>query len=213
MLQIDSYKKAYGSTTVLDIPSLQLQKGIYWLRGENGAGKTTFMKSVSALIPFEGNIKVHNINLRKQRMIYTKTVSFAEAEPVYPSFLSGTDLIRFYTETKGSSKDHIEAITNSLGVQGYLKNKVSTYSSGMLKKLSLVLAFTGAPKLILLDEPFITLDQEAVQTLHQIIETSSERGASFIISSHQQLELCLPYHTLKIHQQTIERDGHVIPAE
>lgn len=213
MLHLVNYKKSYGSTTVLHIPHLQLEEGIYWLKGENGAGKTTFLKSVAGLIPFEGDIIVDEINLRNQRMRYTKMVSFAEAEPVYPSFLTGYDLMRFYTSTKGSNEDIIKNIIGSLSMQAYLNNEVSTYSSGMLKKLSLLLAFIGEPKLILLDEPFITLDVASVQVLQQLIVTSFQKGNSFIISSHQQLELSLPFEIIKAYQQTIEREDYATIAE
>jgi len=211
MLEITNYKKTYGNTTVLEISHLQLSEGIYWLKGENGAGKTTFIKSVAGLIPFEGIIVTDGLCIRKQRMLYTKKVSFAEAEPVYPSFLTGNDLVQFYRNTKGETS--CKALAEAFGVVSYLQNKTGTYSSGMLKKLSLLLAFSDNPKLILLDEPFITLDAAAVIALHQRIALSFSKGISFIISSHQQLELSVPYHTLKINQQTIEQELYAVPAE
>src|SRR5689334_16178065 len=103
MLHLRQYKKAYGPEPVLEIEDLKLAAGIYWLKGENGAGKTTLLKSIAGLIPFEGEIGVTNLGLRQQRKLYTKAVSFAEAEPVFPAFLSGSDLQQFYLQTKGGS--------------------------------------------------------------------------------------------------------------
>ena len=108
MLQIDSYKKAYGSTTVLDIPSLQLQKGIYWLRGENGAGKTTFMKSVSALIPFEGGKAL--FDLANGRTVPIPV--FAEMGSVNPVFLLPQKLRE---EKKTIAGNYVKSITQSAG--------------------------------------------------------------------------------------------------
>jgi ABC-2 type transport system ATP-binding protein len=213
MLQITNYKKAYGSQPVLAIPQLQLTGGIYWLKGENGAGKTTLLKSVAGLIPFEGEMVVDNIPLRKQRMLYTRKVAFAEAEPVYPLFLTGSELIRFYEETKGKNKIVTNRLINDLGMQSYLANKVSTYSSGMLKKLSLLLAFTGDSTLILFDEPFITLDADAVKVIQELIADCYWKEISFIISSHQVLEISVPYNTLSVQQQTIQQENNVGVAE
>jgi ABC-2 type transport system ATP-binding protein len=208
---ISNYRKAYGPTPVLYITGLQLGRGIYWLKGGNGSGKSTLLKSVAGIIPFEGDISLNDINLRKQRMLYTKKVNFAEAEPVYPSFLTGNDLLQFYLQTKGGEPDRIQLIAGRLGMHTYLKTRVSTYSSGMLKKLSLLLAFVGEPALILLDEPFTTLDAEAVDALHHIITGYDEKGVSFLITSHHKLELTTPVTTLHIHQQTIQIDSHVAP--
>lgn len=212
MLQVANYKKAYGSHLVLDIPLLQLNEGVYWLKGENGAGKSTFLRSLAGLIPFDGDVTFRDVHLRRQRRAYTKLVSFAEAEPVYPAFLTGTDLLRFYAQTKGNNKT-AEALRKELGLQAYEQQKLGNYSSGMLKKLSLVLAFMGTTGLILLDEPFITLDVAAVETLQQAIVTCSKQGVSFLISSHQELQLQTNVQQLSIRQRTIQTEEHVSVAE
>ena len=187
MLNISNYIKKYPGQQepVLAISSLKLQKGIYWIKGENGAGKTSLFKSIAGLITFEGDITVNDLHIRKQRMEYTKQVNYAEAEPLYPPFLSGKDLIDFYFETKEG--DFPKAIFDGFGVAKFMKQKTATYSSGMMKKLSLILAFTGRPTLILLDEPLIALDTAAVEILEQYILQSSKTGVSFLITSHQPL--------------------------
>lgn len=212
MLRLLNYKKSYGPAPVLEIEKLELPVGVYWLKGENGTGKTTLLKSIAGLIPFDGTIEVDGTNLRKQRMLYTKKVSFAEAEPVYPSFLTGEDLLRFYRQTKGSDEKTRKDLTEAFGATSYLQNTIGTYSSGMLKKLSLVLAFIGEPKLILLDEPFITLDVKAVETLRQRIGKASENGTLVLLSSHQEPALPVSCTTLHIHHKTVQEETHAIGA-
>jgi ABC-2 type transport system ATP-binding protein len=76
-----------------------------------------------------------------------------------------------------------------MNMQGYLTNPLGTYSSGMLKKLSIVLAFLGNPKLILLDEPLITIDTESLKVIYEWIVTKHrEENVTFILSSHQPLD-------------------------
>lgn len=212
MLRISNYRKSYGTTTVLQIESLSLPSGVYWLKGQNGSGKTTLLKSIAGLIPFEGSIEVDGVNLRKHRMEYTRNVSYAEAEPVYPAFLSGSDLLRFYHKARLGNEAFATEMTKAFGADAYLQNKIATYSSGMLKKLSLLLAFVGHPKLILLDEPFITLDANALQILQQQIAKLSTECVSFLFSSHQELELEKKAAILHVRHQTIESEPHVIGA-
>ena len=190
VLQFINYKKSYdyGSKVVLNIPELTLNKDIYWLKGENGSGKTSLLKSVAGLIPFDGGIFVSGVNIRKQKMAYRKIVNWAEAEPVYPDFLTGYDLANFYRDTKGGSKDQIKELIGLIGIEKYLHQKIGSYSSGMAKKLSLVLAFIGEPKLILLDEPLITLDSQTVTIIQKLIRQYYETGITFLISSHQHFD-------------------------
>lgn len=186
MLQFDNYKKSYASATIVAIPQRHLAQGMYWLQGENGSGKTTVLKSIAGLIPFDGTITVADTTIRKQRMHYKRLVNYAEAEPVYPPFLTGTELLHFYFKTKGGSKAQVLKLMKVLGVDKYIDAKVSTCSSGMLKKLSLLFAFVGAPKLMLLDEPLITLDTDSVEILQHTIAHFHQAGVSFLVTSHQE---------------------------
>ena len=206
MLQLTNYRKHYGSTLVLQVPSLRLEPGTYWLKGANGAGKTTLLTSIAGLIPFEGSLQVGGIDLRKKRRDYLKAVNYAPAEPVYPSFLRGDDLLQFYWKTKEAEGATMDRLVKRFGAAHYLHQKVSTYSSGMLKKLSLVLAFMGRPTLILLDEPFITLDAAAVHTLQELIEEGQAAGVSFGISAHGAAPLPQATAVLQLHHQTLERE-------
>ena len=189
MIRFEHYKKEFADRLILSIPSLELKHGLYWLKGENGSGKTTLIKSLAGLIPFYGSIAVDGRDIRTQRTAYKRLVNYAEAEPLYPAFLTGTDLIRFYASAKKAPEKQIAALTDSLGVSAFAGNKVGTYSSGMAKKLSLVLGFMGEPKLILLDEPLITLDTNSVQMLQHIIEDYYSRGVAFLVTSHQEIRL------------------------
>ncbi len=188
MIVFDHFRKRYEETDIVAIDHLQLLPGVYWLRGENGAGKSTLMRSVAGLIPYEGRVTVDGVDIRKQRMQYTSIVNYAEAEPLYPGFLTGNDLISFVAESKSAPETQANDLCVAMGVDAYCGNRINTYSSGMAKKLSLVLGLLGQPKLVLLDEPLITLDVQAVAILQGIVTRYATNGVSFIISSHQELQ-------------------------
>jgi ABC-2 type transport system ATP-binding protein len=187
MLTLKDIVKAYHDTVILEIPELTLDHKIYWLLGGNGAGKTTGMKVMAGLVPFKGDILVNNnVSCRKQPVQYRRLVNYAEAEPLYPGFLTGNDLVNLYIQTKGKGYKDVQEIIALLGINTYIHSPVSTYSSGMLKKLSLLLAFTGTPKVILLDEPLITLDTQTVPLINNLVqEFYTQYGVTFCITSHQ----------------------------
>ncbi|NSL88099.1 ABC transporter ATP-binding protein [Chitinophaga solisilvae] len=189
VIALHAVTKSYQSAPVLDIPRLELPAGIYWLQGENGAGKTTCMKVMAGLIPFKGDIILQgNTSCRQHPVQFRRLINYAEAEPFYPAFLTGRDLLELYLGTKGGDRRQITDIAAHMGINAFVNNPVSTYSSGMLKKLSLLLAFTGNPAVILLDEPLITIDTRTLAIMYDLIRARHAEGVSFLITSHQPLD-------------------------
>ena len=189
MLHIKNLRKKYGEKVILDIEHLQIAKGINHLKGINGSGKTTFSKIVAGLIPFEGEITLlEQFCPVKTKVDYRMHVNYADSEPNYPDFLTANDLISFIGKAKRATNNEQKKITEVFGVHEYLHDHIGTYSSGMLKRLSLSLAFLGTPSLILLDEPFNTLDTSAIVILRQMVEKFHDKGAHFILVSHQDID-------------------------
>jgi ABC-2 type transport system ATP-binding protein len=189
MLELLNIEKSFGSYPVFTIDKLCLLPGIYWLKGANGSGKSTFLNMLAGLIPFKGSVVLdQQFSIHQQAAAYRMLVNHSEAEPVYPSFLSGNDLVKFVVSVKKGTKQQVEEIREALLMDHYLANPAGSYSSGMLKKLSLLLAFIGGPKWILLDEPFTTLDQASQKALQQLISAQHQKGVSFIITSHHDMK-------------------------
>lgn len=206
MIQFNNFLKQYGDYKVLDIASMQIANGIYWLKGINGSGKSTLLRCLAGLIPFEGTININDINIQQHKQLHRQMVNYSEAEPLYPDFLNGEELIRFYVAAKAGDINQCMQHATLLQLNNALHKPTGAYSSGMLKKLSLLLSFTGKPKWILLDEPLITLDVDAVQIILQLIEQAHQGGISFIITSHQDVAFSnhnLPLQTRYIKNNTI----------
>tara|TARA_R110002050_G_scaffold224641_1_gene360594 strand:- start:1196 stop:1816 length:621 start_codon:yes stop_codon:yes gene_type:complete len=185
MLEIQHFLKKYPTGFQLEIDSLLLEEGIHLIQGENGAGKSTLFKAIAGIQTFQGKILLEKIDLKKDPLTFRKKVNYAEAEPIYPEFLSLNELILFVAKAKKASRDQIEHLKSTFGVSDFMANPVATYSSGMLKKASLLLAFLGNPKLIILDEPFTTIDKASQEKLIDLIKLQMLEGVNFMISSHQ----------------------------
>jgi ABC-2 type transport system ATP-binding protein len=185
VLKIGSLKQHYGDHEVLDIASWEINHGIYWIQGENGAGKSTLFRTLAGMLPYQGTVLLNDqFDLRKNPVDYRLGLNLGEAEPSYPSFLTPADLIAFVAEAKRSPAGQAEKLINALGIQ-YLNNTFGSCSSGMVKKVSLAVAFLGNPSVIILDEPLITIDLEARAALFELIKTYYAAGVTFLLSSHQ----------------------------
>jgi ABC-2 type transport system ATP-binding protein len=186
MLWLKNVEKYYGSYLALSIPNLTLAGGLIWVKGENGSGKTTLFKSLAGLLSFRGDVLLDNsLSLKNQPLAYRRYVNYGEAEPLYPGFLTPHDLVQFVGKAKDADPDQRIQLCGRFGVQGFADQPCGGCSSGMLKKLSLSLAFLGAPRAIILDEPFITLDHEARKNLAKIMKETLAGNTMILVSSHQ----------------------------
>jgi len=189
MLQLTNFSKSYRGRAVLRIDDFAFAPGTYWIQGANGSGKSTLLRAIAGITPFAGDIRLAGaLSVKQQAAAYRRLVNFAEAEPVFPEFLTGRELIDLFQEAKNGPQGQEERYLEDLRMTAYVHEPVGTYSSGMLKKLALVLAFLGRPTCIVLDEPLTTLDAEAIPVLCAwMVRQQAEQGTSFLLSSHQEL--------------------------
>ena len=186
MLHIQNFSKSYNNHTIIAVENLKIPEGIHWFKGINGSGKSTFFRSVAGIIPFDGTIIWDNLDIRNDDVAYRMQVNMSEADPFYPDYLSGYDLVKFIAKAKKADNQQLNHLAVILGVDVYWKTPMGTYSSGMLKKISLLTAFLGKPKLIMLDEPLITIDVRSVQIVYELVkEYAEQQDVSFLLSSHQ----------------------------
>lgn len=187
MLSLTNIRKVYGSHEVLDFSRWEIGAGLHWLKGKNGTGKSTLFRIISGQTPFAGEVELSGVNLKKQPILFRSKISFAEAEPQYPSFITGRELIAFYQQVRKAEDSQISLLADYLEMSSFLGNKIGGYSSGMIKKLSLICAFLGESDLYILDEPLITIDAASSDKLLDLIKLKSAEGKSFLLSSHQEI--------------------------
>lgn len=204
LIELNDFKKSYGSHLVLEIPRLKIDKGINWFVGKNGSGKSTLFKAIAGITGFEGSLTFEGcpVNTKAAKL----KINYAEAEAQYPDFISGKDILEFINSAKGGSEIGLNELVEVFQIKDYWNQKISSYSSGMLKKISLISGFVGKPELIILDEPFILIDKKAIETLMSLIVGRHNAGVSFLISSHQESEI----QSLEIKQVFFVADKTVI---
>ena len=209
MIHFDKLLKRYKNHVVLDQASLSIPSGVHILLGKNGAGKTSFLKILSGYASFIGEGKIGgDILLQKSHRLIRQSVRFSEAEPGFPEFVRGQYLVDMFYKLLQGELEQIEEVKELLGIGEYLDQPIGTYSSGMKKKLSLLLAFIGHPQLILLDEPFNTLDPPTRANLCHLIQQKAAKDCSFFMALHQNLPLG---HSIPIEGYWMIQDKQLVP--
>ena len=195
VLQTENLTKRYGNITVLDHVSVRLQqKHIYGFIGENGAGKSTFMKIVTGLAcPTEGTYSIlgeHTTTARENMRKYMGSV--IEAPALYPGYSVMQNLELQRILAGNPDREVCDRVLRLVGLSEMKHKKVHALSMGMKQRLSIAMALTGNPELLILDEPINGLDPKNIVALRSLLQRlNEEKGITILISSHILSELFL----------------------
>lgn len=191
IIQVSNLTKTYGKALAVDKVSFNIKKGeIFGLLGPNGAGKTTIISMLSTiLIPTKGEIIIDNINLTNKPKDIRKKIGLVFQETIVDEDLSGYDNLDIHARLYGmKSKERNEKITLLLklvGLEDVSKNKVSTYSGGMKRKLELIRGLINDPKILFLDEPTLGLDPQSRRNVWDyVLKLKKEKQLTIILTTH-----------------------------
>ena len=191
ILEIRHLGKSYGNgKKAVDDLSLDVYAGdIYGFIGQNGAGKTTTLRSVTGILEFEeGEIFIDGISVKKQPVACKAVTAYIPDNPDLYEFLTGIQYLNFIGDMFGVEKSargaRIEKYAEMFRIAGDLGSLVSSYSHGMKQKLAIIGALLHAPKLMVLDEPFVGLDPEAAFKLKQVFREMCDAGSAIFFSTH-----------------------------
>ncbi len=176
MLEIKDLTVDYGEEPVLNELSLSLApQRIHGLVGRNGEGKTTLLNSIyGTVLPQAGSIEWNARPLR------TEDVAYLETELYFYPMITGREYLKIFT-SKNPLFDYHR--WNEL-FELPLRDFISTYSTGMKKKLALLAIFALDRPFVMLDEPFNGLDIETNLLLSQILLAFAGSGKTILVTSH-----------------------------
>ena len=191
MISFNNLNKSYSRNVVLEINSLDIPKGqAFGLVGNNGAGKTTLFSLLLDLIkPTKGKVINNNIDVKESEDWKSFTSAFLD-ESFLISYLLPEEYFYFIGDLRGVSKREVDSFLNQfedlfngeiLGGKKYIRD----LSKGNQKKVGIIAALIGSPKIIILDEPFANLDPTTQIRLKKIIKKlAQEKETTILVSSH-----------------------------
>ena len=190
MLKIEHLTKKYDQFKAVDDLSLHIERGhIYGFIGHNGAEKTTTLKAVAGIMPFdEGEIIIDGKSMKTHALECKKIMAYIPDNPDLYEYLTGIQYLNFIADVYQVSKEEREKRISQYGdmfeLTSDLAQPISAYSHGMKQKLAIISAFIHQPQLILMDEPFVGLDPKASHLLKQIMRDHCDCGGAIFFSTH-----------------------------
>ncbi|MCK6067893.1 MULTISPECIES: ABC transporter ATP-binding protein [Microbacterium] len=189
-LALEGVTKTFGGTRAVYRIDLTVPAGsFYGIVGPNGAGKTTTLSMIAGLLrPDEGAITVNGIDAR------TRSTQAKRAMGVLPDRLrtfdrlTGRQLLYYYGVLRGLPSAVVESrivdLARAFDLVDALGRSVSDYSTGMTKKVMLAGAMIHSPRLLVLDEPFESVDPVSSAVILDILSAYVAHGGTVILSSH-----------------------------
>lgn len=181
--------KRYGWRWALRAVDLVVERGISLaLAGPNGAGKTTLLRVLAALVkPSEGEAEVFGHPVASEGDAVRSRVGMLTAGGYLYDELTGAENLRFAALMGGQSLDRgrILHALERVGLQDAADLRVRGFSEGMRKRLELARLLLRRVDLLLLDEPYASLDARGVRLVDQVIAQAVEGGSTVIFASHQ----------------------------
>ena len=191
MLEIKNYSKSYGSDKkAVDGVTLSVMSGdIFGFIGHNGAGKSTTIRAAVGVLDFtEGEILIDGHSVKTDPIACKRVTAYIPDNPDLYENLTGIQYLNFVSDVFGLSAQEREARIKKYGdlfeITGALGDLISSYSHGMKQKVAIISALIHAPKLMVLDEPFVGLDPKASFTLKALMREMCDRGAAIFFSTH-----------------------------
>jgi heme ABC exporter ATP-binding subunit CcmA len=209
-IELNQVWKFYGDYAALRDCTLSIQESSCCaLLGRNGAGKTTLLRILAGLTNFQRGAvslfgeKPRAENARRQSGFLGHGIGVYED-------LSARENLRFFAGINGSA--NIRSLTDAwlerVGLARSATMPVRQFSRGMRQRLALARTFIHSPKILLLDEPFTSLDDRAIAMLSELLKEARRRGATIVLSTHQLREaLAIASHVALVENGRLRHAG------
>ncbi|MFJ5624126.1 ABC transporter ATP-binding protein [Peribacillus loiseleuriae] len=186
---INQVSKSFGKKVVLNQIDLIIEEGqIYGFIGPSGAGKTTLVKMIVGMdTPDAGTI--HVLNEKMPNLGLLQEIGYmAQSDALYTE-LTGKENLKFFASlyklNKEEMKERISYTADLVHLTYELNKRVSAYSGGMKRRLSLAIALIQDPKILILDEPTVGIDPELRLSIwNELLRLKNEEGKTIIVTTH-----------------------------
>jgi ABC-type multidrug transport system ATPase subunit len=190
VLSVRGLTKSFDGKLAVSDVDLDVKVGaFYGIVGPNGAGKTTTLSMITGLLrPDSGTVIVNGAD------VWTDTVQAKRMMGVLPDRLrlfdrlTGAQLLYYAGVLRGLDnavvRERTTDLAHAFGLEGSLGRLVSDYSAGMTKKIALAAAMIHSPRLLVLDEPFESVDPVSAATVTEILKKYVSAGGTVVLSSH-----------------------------
>ncbi|PPF12148.1 ABC transporter ATP-binding protein [Rathayibacter sp. AY1A5] len=190
VFKLHQLTRTFGRTVAVDRIDLAVRAGtFYGIIGPNGAGKTTTLSMMTGLLrPDTGRVLVHGVDVWKDPSAAKPLIGVLPDRLRLFDRLTGAQFLAYSAALRGidlaTAKQRTVELAEALGLSDALERLISDYSAGMAKKVALAAAMIHAPRVLVLDEPFESVDPVSSAAVITVLRRFVEGGGTVVLSSH-----------------------------
>jgi ABC-2 type transport system ATP-binding protein len=190
MLRVENLSKRYGQRVAVNAISFNIEQGeTVGLLGPNGAGKTTAIAMISGIArPDGGDVTLGGLSIRQNAIALKRRVGLVPQDLALYDELTAWANLQLFGGLQGLGaaqlRPRAEAALSLVGLTDRSKDRVSTFSGGMKRRLNIAAALLHDPDLILLDEPTVGVDPQSRNAIFENLEELKRRGKTLLYTTH-----------------------------
>lgn len=188
IIEIEALSKAYGFMPVLKKLSLSVERGQFLaLLGPNGSGKSTLLKILAGLVkPNSGTIRIGGWEIPQEIGAVRQQIGMVSHKAFLYDNLTAKENLQFFGRLYGiHDPERIATLLEQVGLTRRANSLVRTFSRGMQQRLSIARALLHEPHILLFDEPYTGLDQDAGAVLDNLLRDAHAVGHTILMATHQ----------------------------
>lgn len=188
MVRVQDLTKRFGKVTAVDHLTFDVEAGeSVALWGANGAGKTTALRCLLGVIPFQGTVELGGYSSTNEGKAARRLMGFVPQEISFHDDMTVRETLVFYARLRKTTTEteHAASLLQRLGLASTIDKEVRDLSGGMKQRLALMIALLSDPPLLILDEPTANLDVRAREGFLALLNELKESGKTLIFSSHR----------------------------
>lgn len=190
VLQVVGLTKKFDDKVAVNSINLEVHVGeFYGIVGPNGAGKTTTLSMITGLLrPDSGAVAVHSADVWTDPVVAKRNMGVLPDRLRLFDKLTGAQVLYYAGVLRGldsvTARKRSADLAGAFGLEDALGRLVSDYSAGMTKKIALAAAMIHSPRILVLDEPFESVDPVSAATITDILRSYAAAGGTVVLSSH-----------------------------
>lgn len=195
MLSVSGLSKSYGERRAVDGVSFQVQRGqTVGLLGPNGAGKSTTVSMICGLIKADsGTVTLDGVPVGQGASAAKQKLGLVPQDLALYEELPAIENLKLFGALYGLKgaplNKRAEEVLALVGLSDRAKDKPSTFSGGMKRRLNIAAALLHDPQLLILDEPTVGVDPQSRNAIFDTLEALKAQGRSLIYTSHYMEEV------------------------
>ena len=185
MIRAQGLRVELGRTTALDAIELELEQGVWGLFGPNGSGKSTLLRVLAGLLqPSAGRVTWDGSPVTAADERFRRRVGYAGHASGLYARLSVEENLQLFARLYGAPAGRVQEVAASTGMQDELGKPVHELSAGLKRRAAVARALVHEPDLLLLDEPYANLDDEAAELITGAVRAWSSSQRTAVVATH-----------------------------